>query len=112
MTDLELLDEYVDNGTNFIDPRLFRKIQKRGLYRFVNGLPKNEKQAKAVLMARLAEANKVFGDDEIDDIANKIERLEFLKNKLSNINMANPHKALPLINEMKELSEMVRDYYT
>lgn len=111
MTDLELLEKYVNECRDFVNPKLFREIDKRGLMRFVNYLPHDKLKANAVLKARLAKEGKVFGNEEIDQISSEIKRLEFLRKELANQNIADVDKTLPIINEMKTISEFLFNYY-
>lgn len=111
MNDLELLEKYVDTCLGFIDPFTFREIERRGLTRFVNYLPSNKEEAKGILYARLAKEGKVFGDEEIDYIASEIKRVEDLLKKLNSMNMADAHKVLPILEEMKITSNFILNYY-
>lgn len=111
ITDLELIDKYCETCLDFIDPKLFRDIESRGLYNIINLLPKNTKEAKAVARARLSKIGKYFGDEEIDQIANEIKRVEFLKNKLFDINMADADKVEPILKEMLERTVFIKNYY-
>lgn len=111
ITDIELVDQYCETCLEFIHPLTFREIEARGLYHVINFLPKNIQEAKAVARARLAKMNKFFDDHEITGIANTIQRVEFLKKELSQMNMADVHKTLPILNEMTELSEHIKNYF-
>lgn len=111
MTDLELVDKYCEECRRFVDPFLLREVQSRGLYDIINRLPGDINEAKAVARARLAESGKCFGDPEIDQIANTIQRLEFLRKDLSKMNMTNPTEVIPVLDEMKELSLFVKNYF-
>lgn len=110
MNDLELLDKYCETCLGFIDPFTFQEVRKRGLASIINKLPKNPVEAKAVVRGRLASMGRSFGDEQIDDIANYIKRLESLRSKLNSMNMADPHQVLPVLKEMQETSEMVLAY--
>lgn len=112
MNDLELLDKFCETCLDFIDPQTFREIQNRGLLWVINrGLPNNTLQAKAVVRARLAKVGKCFGDEEIDQIANEIKRLEELRQKLNNMNMADVNKVIPIVKEMQDISQFILSYY-
>lgn len=111
MNDLELVDEYIEKCRRFVNPVLFREIQHRGLYDVINHLPDNVLEAKSVARGRLAKIGKSFGDNEIDQIANTIQRIETLRDTLKSMNMADADKVLPILSEMTSLSEYVRDYY-
>lgn len=110
-TDLELIDKWCETCLRFINPRMLREIKRRGLYNVINYLPNNEKEAKAVARARLAQIGKYFGNDEIDQIANEIQRVEFLKNKLIEINIADADKVEPILKEMLERTRFIKNYY-
>lgn len=111
MTDLELLDEYCENCLSFIHPMLFRDVQARGLIHYVNYLPSNVDEAKAVVRARLAKDKKFYDNPEIDQVAGEIKRLEALKGKLNNTNIADAHKIAPILNEMQGITTFLLDYY-
>jgi hypothetical protein len=111
MNDLELLDKYYETCLDFIHPLIFRDIEARGLTWVIEHLPSNTAAAKAVIRARLAKVGKAFGDDEIDQIANEIQHLESLRNKLNKINITDAHQLLPILEEMKAVSEFVLSYY-
>ena len=111
MKDLELLDTFCEKCLDFIDPFIFRDIESRGLTSIVNYLPKDVNEAKAIIRGRLAKLGKAFGDPEIDQIANEIKRLESLRTKLITMNMADAHKVIPILNEMKDISYFLLSYY-
>lgn len=109
MTDLELIYEFI--GKPFINPALFRQIRERGLYNIVNFLPPNAKEAKAVVHARLAKNGKYIGNEEIQIIADKIDRIQFLKQSIVDIKASEVQELIPILSEMQELSNFVLDYY-
>lgn len=111
MTDLELIDLWCEKCLRFISPQIFRQIKERGLYHIINYLPNTTLEAKAVARARLAKEKKYFGDVEIDTIANKIDRIEFLRKALNNLKGTDVHETLPILLEMTELSTYVKDYF-
>lgn len=110
-TDLELLDKFCEECLDFVNPPLFREIQNRGLSYMVNFLPNTTEQAKAVVRARMTNAGNYFGDEQIDQIAGWITRLNFLRKQLAGMNMADPHKTISILDEMKSLSELILNYY-
>lgn len=111
MNDLEAIDNYIEKCREFVNPKLLYDIQSRGLYDIINYLPRNVKEAKSIARARLAKIGRCFGDAEIDNIANTIKRLEWLKNALNQTNIADADKILPLLNEMIECTEYIKNYY-
>lgn len=111
ISDLQLVDLYCEECRSFVNPKLFRQINDRGLYDIVNFLPKDIYEAKAIARARLMERGQYFGDPEIDEIAGKIQRLETLKKKLYGMNMTEVNITIPILDEMIELSEYVKDYF-
>jgi hypothetical protein len=111
MTDLELMDKFIEECRDFISPLLLRDIEARGLYNYINFLPSNINEAKSVLRARLAKAGKFYNDEEIDQVAGEIKRLEFLRIKLVGTNIADAHKTQPILKEMQEINTFLLDYY-
>lgn len=113
MNDLELIDAFVEHNckTGFVNPLLFRDIEGRGLAWIVNYLPSNTQEAKAVVRGRLAKIGRFFGEPEIDQIANEIKRLEFLRKKLNEANMADAHKTGPILEEMVQINNFLLNYY-
>ncbi len=110
-TDLELLDYYCETCLDFINPSVFRDIKGRGLYHYINHLPRNTNEAKAVVRARLHK-NKIYvGDPQIEQIAGVISRLTYLRDSLKNCNMADVHITTPILEEMIQLNEFVKDYF-
>lgn len=109
MTDLELINAYI--ATPHVNPALFADIRRRGLYNIINFLPFDKKEAKAVAYARLAEKGKYIGNEEIQEIADKIDRIKSLKQDLEKTKESEVDKLLPILAEMKTLSEQVLDYY-
>ena len=110
-TDIELVDEYIEKCAQFVNPRLLAMVTSRGLYNVINFLPGNRKEAKAVARARLAKIGKYFEDEEITQIANEIQRIEFLRCELMKLKATDVHKTLEIIEEMKTRSEFVKDYF-
>ena len=111
LNDLQLVDTYIEHCRNFINPKLFREIQKRGLYNIINHLPKNINEAKAIARARLSHIGKEFGDEEINQIANTIQRIEFLITQLNQTPVTDVNTTLPILRELIKHSETVRDYF-
>jgi hypothetical protein len=111
LNDLEAIDQYIINCRDFINPKLFRDINKRGLYKIINQLPYDRNEAKAIARARLAKIGKSFGDEEIDQIANTVQRMEFLRDQLAALQMTDADKVLAIVTELKTQAENVRDYF-
>lgn len=112
LTDLQLIDRYCEKCIQFVDPFLLREIMKRGLYNIINYLPgQNAQERKAVARARLGAAGKTFGDAEIDDIASTIQRCEALRSVLNQTNMADAHTVLPILEELREHTSAILNYY-
>lgn len=111
MTDLELIDKYIEQSRNFVPPLLFRDVERRGLGHIINYLPKDIKEAKAIARGRMAQLGQYFGDEEIDKIAGEINRLKFLRKQLEGKNLADADKVIPILEEMQAISLYIRDYY-
>lgn len=111
MNDLEAVDNYIERCRQFVNPILLRDITARGLYHVINLLPGDIDEAKSVARARLAKMGKFFNDAEIDQIANEVQRIEFLRDKLNSLEMTDVDKTLSILQEMVQHTEFVRDYF-
>ena len=92
MTDLELVDYYIDTCMHFIDPRTFHKIQDRGLYSIINHLGGEGSEAKQVARARMAETGRYVGNPDIEVMAGLVDRIRALQKEISAINPADADK--------------------
>ena len=111
MTDLEFCDHYIERCRHFVNPVLLREASQRNLVKFLNYLPGDIDEAKAVLRARFAKAGKFFGDEEIDKISGEIDRIEQLRVELNSLNVADAHKVMPILTKMLAHTEFVKDYF-
>jgi hypothetical protein len=110
MTDLELLDYYIVGCQRFVNPEVFGEVNRRGLIRYVNFLPTNIQEAKAVLRSRLSQNEKFWGDGEIDKIAGEIESLKRFKNELDKIKITEVDEIIPILEKMLTKANYVKDY--
>lgn len=98
LTDLELIDRFLESS--FPDPAVLRRIERRGLYRFINRLPGTPAQKKATARARYVEAGRYLGDDPvINQISEHVERLKNLKAEMAKVEPT----------ETNHLSELAQD---
>lgn len=111
MTDLEFIDHYIEKCRQFVNPFLLREASKRNLVGYLNYLPSNIQEAKAIVRARMSKSNKYFYEDEIDKIAGEINRLEKLRTELNQLNLADAHKVIPILEKMQAHSIYVKDYF-
>ena len=111
ITDLELLDKYCEECLAFIDPFLFREVERRGLYSYINRLPAGVANAKATIRARLSQSGRYVGDPEMEQLAGWVSRLEFLRQSLLSLNMADSFVVAPVLIEMTELTHRLTHYY-
>lgn len=111
MTDLELLDKFCETSLDFVNPILLRDIQARGLVQVVDRLPCDISEAKMVVRARIAKQGRYVGDLEMEQIADKVERLKFLAATLTRMNQADVHKTLPILIQMQEHATFLQDYF-
>ncbi len=109
MTDLQLVIHYHRNST-FVNPRLLGLVSSRGLYNVINFVPRG-KEGEAVIYARMAQLGKVFGDDEIDYVAGKIQRLESLRKELVAANITESHIIDDLLTKMAATNKDILDYF-
>lgn len=111
MSNLELVDKWCEMCLEFPDPRMFREITDRGLYDIVNFLPNNTPEAKVVARARMHGKGMYTGDPQIEEIASKIDRLMFLREKFNKIEVTDVHRTRPIIAEIGELTNKVAQYF-
>lgn len=111
LNDLQAVDNYIEKCRQFVSPALLRNITSRGLYDIINYLPSDVKEAKSVARARLAKIGRSFGDEEIDQIANTVKRIEHLRDFLNKTSMTDVNKTLDILNEMVIHSEFVKNYF-
>lgn len=111
MTDLELVNEYIEKCSRFVNPMLLGEVSRRGLYNIINYLPNDRKEAKAVAYSRLAKQGKVFGDPQIDQIAGVIERCEFLRTQLTKSKMTEADENIPILIELLEHQKFIINYF-
>ena len=110
-TNLELIDKFIAESRQHIPPFLFRQIQDRGLYHIVNRLPQNIDEAKAIARARLRNQAVYIGDPEIEQIAQEVSRIEFLRKELMEIRPTDVDRMIPILGEMTERANFVKDYF-
>lgn len=111
MTDLELVNKFCEECRDFINPLLLRDIESRGLYNIINYLPKDINEAKIVAYARMAGKGMVFGNDEIDKVSGEIQMLNKLVLNFKEMNQADVHQTIPVMEEMLERAKYIRDYF-
>lgn len=110
MTDLELLDYYIVRCQRFVNPRVFGEVNRRGLIRYVNYLPTNIDEAKAVLRSRLSQNEKYWGNDEIDKIAGEIDSLKRFKSDLDKVKITEVDELIPILEKMITKANYVKNY--
>jgi len=111
LTDLELIDKFCVECITFIDPRVFREIEDRGLYSIINRLPYLVEERKATARARLKLIGAYVGDPEIEQIADEISRIKALQIELFNTPASEVIKILTIIENMNKHLFFVRDYF-
>ena len=111
MTDLEFVDHYIEQCRQFVNPRLLGEASRRNVVRFLNYLPSNIDEAKAIARARMSKAGKYFGEEEIDKIAGEITELEKCRKQLNEINLAEAHLIVPILEKMQQHAVFVKDYF-
>jgi hypothetical protein len=107
-TDLEILDKYIEQSRGFVPPLLFNDVRSRGLVWAINYLPGNVEEAKMVMRTRLAERGLYTGDERADRIRGILGLLGRYRKELDSMNLGETHKTIPLLEKMKELSEMLK----
>jgi hypothetical protein len=110
-TDLELVYKWCETCLDYVNPLLFRDIEQRGLYNIITHLPDNVEEAKAVAYSRMLKAKLVFGDDEIDYIADRIRSLEKLKETINSLRVTESHKLEYFLGKMLVINNEVLNYF-
>ena len=111
LSDLELIDHYIDHCSSFIDPVVFRELNRRGLVWAINHLSGTKSERRSMTRARLAKKGYYVGEEEIEDIASKIRRAEVLRDELTAMNMADAKPALEKVEQLKTFLESILTYY-
>jgi regulator of sigma D len=111
LTDYEFCMHYIEDDNGFINPFLFNECRRRGLVSFIDRLKGTTEERKAQCYARLIKAKKVFGDDEIDYIAGKIELLEKLKQELNDFRITDVAGVIQILDEMRICAKDILDYF-
>ena len=112
MTDLEVVNLYVDKCMDFIDPRIFQEIRNRGLYDIINFLPKvSKEEAYAVAYTRMIKAGKAFNDSRLDVINGLLKKIEIAKNKLQTIETSELQTIIEISYEMQYDANIIINYF-
>jgi hypothetical protein len=112
LTDLEVVYLFCEKCTLFINPLIINDIKKRGLLHIVDYLPSSDiEERKAIAYARMLKVGKVFGDDEIDYISDRIRRLETLRKELMQFPVTDSHKVEPILAEMTQVNNEIKNYF-
>ena len=62
LTDLQLVDKYITDCRNFVNPFLYNQIKSRGLYDVINRLNGNIDQCKALARERMIKIGRLEPD--------------------------------------------------
>lgn len=111
MTDLALLDYYVDEGGNHADPRIFNKVRERGLARYVMNLGQDRRENKALVRAALAQAGRYVGDAEMELIASTVERIKSLQKRIAAADPTDAQELSSLAVLMQRFSADLLSFY-
>lgn len=112
MTDLELVNLYIDKCFDFIDPRIFQEIRNRGLYDIINYLPKVSKdEARAVAYTRMIKAGKAFNDPRLDIINGLLKKIDIAKKKLQTIETSELQTIIEISYEMQYDANRIINYF-
>lgn len=112
LTDIQLIDYYIENCSHFIDPRIFRHVEKRGLYYVINYLSgETFAEMKAIARARMAERGKYIGDPEIEAVADLTDRIKAVQAELCNVKATEASKVKELSERLVRLSDELLNYF-
>lgn len=111
-SDWQVIQLYIDNYNGFIDPFLFNTLRGRGLVWVINDLDHEDKVAtKAAAYGRLLNVGKVFGDEQIDEIAHYIERMKKLQSRLVTIEPTNTSKIVSICEDINIIAKAIEDHF-
>lgn len=111
VSDWALIQEYLDNR-RFIDPGLFNGLRRRGLVWVINDLGSYDAPtAKATAYGRLLKAKRVFGEEEIDQIAHHIEAIKRLQQQLATTEPSDAGQLLYLCGQLSSHAQEAADYF-
>lgn len=111
ISDWTLVQEYLDNR-RFIDPGLFNDLRRRGLIWVVNDLGSYDAPtAKATAYGRLLKAKRVFGEEEIDQIAHHIEAIKRLQQQLAQTEPGDAGRLLDLCGQLSSHAQEAAAYF-
>lgn len=82
LTELELVDLYIDNCLNFVNPTIFNHIRNRGLYNIINYLPRSKDEARKVARLRMYESGKLT---KVDATPETQEAISFAESRIKMI---------------------------
>lgn len=112
LTDLELLDFYVEECYAFIDPRIFRHVNARGLYHIIDiGKTGSKAEMKAIIRAKLHLAGRYTGDPEIEAIAAVIYRIKTTQAEIFHLDPTDGYAMKSLAERMAGLADQLINFY-
>ncbi len=85
LTDWQLVELYLEQCLEFINPKIFNTVVDRGLYNIINKLPKDREDAHMVAMHRMVKNNKALGLG-VDEflLRDRMSRIKTLKEEIFN----------------------------
>lgn len=112
LSDWALVLHYLTTCRAFIDPFTFGDVRSRGLLWVVNDLSSQRlADAKATAYGRLLKAGKVFGEEQIDEIAHHIEATRKLQEQIAGTAPTDTANLLRWAAELVHHAQGTADYF-
>lgn len=106
LSDWEIVQKYVEQCRDFINPLLFKDVRERGLIHIVDRLPKDVDVALSVATARMIKYGKMSEDVRVNEhVESILKRVDVLKKELNDTPSTEKHVILEKIQKIKELLE-------
>lgn len=110
-SDWTLIKKYLSNRA-FIDPFLFNAVRGRGLLWVVNDLGNTQTpEALATAYGRLLKAKKVYGEEEIDEIAHHLEAIKTLQQQLAAVEPSAAGELVALAEKLIGHAQATAEYF-
>jgi hypothetical protein len=109
-SDWSLIKKYLSNRA-FIDPFLFNAVRGRGLLGVVNDLGPDTPEALATAYGRLLKLGKVYGEEEIDEIAHHMEAIKTIQQQLATTEPSAAGELITLAGRLIDHARATADYF-
>lgn len=103
ITDWELVKLHIEKCREFVNPKLFREINSRGLYNIINFLPNDYDLRETVAYSRMVKAGKLPMDHSVAEEVSRLNRIDSLKEKMFKTKSTEKSELIEIIKELSIL---------